>query len=76
MSNVPLPADHFLTPEQRALGWTHRARSVAMNMYMGPGVGKNLDPYLYINDEPILQHLKIYTRQDQMVKLSPSKAWL
>jgi len=73
------PADRFLTPEQRALGWTHRARSVSMNMFMGPGVGKNLstgDRSIYTNEEAILQHMKIYTRQDQMMKLSPSRAWV
>jgi len=31
------PADVFLSPTQRALGWTARVRSVSGNIYLGPG---------------------------------------
>lgn len=31
------PADNFLSPAQRALGWPHRCRSVCMNGAIGPG---------------------------------------
>jgi len=30
------PADNFLTPMQRNMGWTSRPRSISMNCYMGP----------------------------------------
>jgi prepilin-type processing-associated H-X9-DG protein len=34
------PADTFLAPAQRALGWTQRARSVSMNYVMGDGIAE------------------------------------
>lgn len=33
------PADPFLSPDQRALGWRERVRSVSMNGFMGDGRG-------------------------------------
>ena len=35
------PEDRYLSPPQRAAGWTHRGRSISMNMYMGAGVDKD-----------------------------------
>jgi prepilin-type N-terminal cleavage/methylation domain-containing protein len=31
------PADHYVSPAQAALGWTHRSRTVAMNGAIGDG---------------------------------------
>ncbi len=39
------PADRFLSPVQRAQGWEHRVRSVAMNAAMGAGRKWAADPY-------------------------------
>jgi prepilin-type N-terminal cleavage/methylation domain-containing protein/prepilin-type processing-associated H-X9-DG protein len=30
------PADHYLSPDQLAAGWTARLRSISMNAYLGP----------------------------------------
>jgi prepilin-type N-terminal cleavage/methylation domain-containing protein/prepilin-type processing-associated H-X9-DG protein len=31
------PSDNYVSPSQRLLGWTARARSISMNSYLGPG---------------------------------------
>jgi prepilin-type N-terminal cleavage/methylation domain-containing protein/prepilin-type processing-associated H-X9-DG protein len=38
------PADNFLSPPQRALGWTARLRSYSMNAYFGPYNANPADP--------------------------------
>ncbi|HUD46278.1 MAG TPA: prepilin-type N-terminal cleavage/methylation domain-containing protein [Candidatus Baltobacteraceae bacterium] len=38
------PEDTFLSPQQRAEGWTQRARSVSMNYVMGDGLGATGEP--------------------------------
>jgi prepilin-type N-terminal cleavage/methylation domain-containing protein/prepilin-type processing-associated H-X9-DG protein len=38
------PEDTFLSPPQRAAGWTQRARSVSMNWVMGDGIADTGDP--------------------------------
>jgi prepilin-type N-terminal cleavage/methylation domain-containing protein/prepilin-type processing-associated H-X9-DG protein len=32
------PADRFVSPNQRTVGWSERARSISMNAVLGPGV--------------------------------------
>jgi prepilin-type processing-associated H-X9-DG protein len=38
------PADNFLSPPQRALGWSARLRSVSMNAFFGPYNPNTSDP--------------------------------
>ena len=38
------PEDTFLSPPQRAAGWTGRARSVSMNFVMGDGISETGEP--------------------------------
>jgi prepilin-type N-terminal cleavage/methylation domain-containing protein/prepilin-type processing-associated H-X9-DG protein len=45
------PADPFLSPPQRALGWKERVRSIAMNMCMGEwdwGYHRGKPPYPFV----------------------------
>jgi prepilin-type N-terminal cleavage/methylation domain-containing protein len=60
------PSDNFLSPEQRALGWKSRVRSVSMNSFIGPaqiGFKKSLN-YRY------------YPKTTSFANLSPAQAWL
>jgi prepilin-type N-terminal cleavage/methylation domain-containing protein/prepilin-type processing-associated H-X9-DG protein len=69
------PADTYLSPAQRAAGWTARPRSVAMNQFVGPpvpiaaGSGK---PYGKTAD----RYWVTYARFDQMRQHSPSQTWV
>jgi len=58
------PADVFLSPAQRALGWNGRARSLSMNACMGFEAGRNMAPYRY------------YLKMNDITVPSPSKAWV
>jgi prepilin-type N-terminal cleavage/methylation domain-containing protein/prepilin-type processing-associated H-X9-DG protein len=60
------PADKFLSGPQRGLGWTERVRSISMNSCMGDGNDKEW----YDTDHTV------YKRMSEMVKLSPTQAWV
>lgn len=71
------PEDRFLSSPQRALGWTQRARSIAMNTYMGPGVNKVFGfPGDSQSPAELLGRGVIYHRYGQMQKLNPANAWV
>ncbi|MBI4324114.1 MAG: prepilin-type N-terminal cleavage/methylation domain-containing protein [Chloroflexi bacterium] len=63
------PADKFLSPAQKALGWRERVRSVSMNKWMGDGYDYQDIPKKYYN-----AGWAYYTRLWQMRKLGPAKA--
>ena len=83
------PEDRLLSPEQKAVGWTARVRSVAMNMYMGIGskysgggggstswdLGTEGEP-LDLGDADEVSGCRVYKRYYQLVRLSPVKAWV
>lgn len=70
------PSDRFLSREQRAKGWTHRARSISMNGYMGIGVTKDSARDPQFLGDPSTGSLQIYFRYDQLIRLAPVKAWV
>jgi hypothetical protein len=61
------PADNFVSPEQRALGWKSRVRSVGMNSYVGPGFANNYKQNL---------NYRYFPKTTSFINLSPSQAWL
>jgi prepilin-type processing-associated H-X9-DG protein len=68
------PADRYLSPEQRAAGWTARVRSVSMNYFMGDGWGTiSLGSY----KRPIEASGRlVYRWTHQMRETPPWKAWV
>lgn len=61
------PADVFLSPAQRARGWTARVRSVGMNFWMGDGAipgAKDWGGFL------------VYKKMSDMRKTPPVNAWV
>lgn len=65
------PEDNYLSPVQRAAGWTERVRSVSMNQYVGNKQSveqQNLlaSPFPWF----------VYTRIDEARKLSPAQLWV
>ena len=64
------PADNFLSPEQRALGWRERIYSVAMNEYMG-GTAERTTKSALLSHE-----WRCYQRIDDFSRLSSSDAWV
>ena len=57
------PADVYASPEQRALGWTARARSISMDAAMGAGY-KAFD------------YCKPIKKMSELVRPPPSMAWV
>lgn len=70
------PSDRYLSREQRAKGWTHRARSISMNGYMGVGINKDTGGYPTYLGSQHAGRMQIYLRYDQLVRLAPVKAWV
>ena len=63
------PADVFLSPPQRAQGWSQRNRSLAMNSFFGRfSTTYNLSTHYF------LTQYKLWLKQAQVPK--PSKTWL
>jgi prepilin-type N-terminal cleavage/methylation domain-containing protein len=62
------PSDNFVSPEQRALGWNHRVRSIAMNCKIGPGE----------NNLTLKEGLRYryFPTPSSFINLSPADAWL
>jgi prepilin-type N-terminal cleavage/methylation domain-containing protein len=71
------PADTFLSPEQKALGWRERIRSVSMNDFMGDGEPME-DPFGFVvlTKTHVVGPYVIYTRLSDMQQLSPAQAWV
>jgi prepilin-type N-terminal cleavage/methylation domain-containing protein/prepilin-type processing-associated H-X9-DG protein len=69
------PADTFLSPTQRVMGWTRRVRSVAMNQYMGPQMTLNSSDYDASGGVSVSGFVQ-YIKYQEMRKLSPSDAWV
>lgn len=67
------PSDNYLTPEQRALGWPGRVRSVSMNSYVGPGFGTATQPKHEISTT---RNYRIFPKASSFVNVSPSQIWL
>lgn len=61
------PSDNFVSPEQRALGWRSRVRSVSMNSYIGPGLVDNYKQN---------RNYRYFPKTTSFVSLSPSDSWL
>ncbi|MHB8522148.1 MAG: prepilin-type N-terminal cleavage/methylation domain-containing protein [Limisphaerales bacterium] len=63
------PADRYISPMQRALGWTERVRSIGMNHWIGyDGSG---------NEYPSAQMTyKRYFKETDFRQLSPASAWV
>jgi prepilin-type N-terminal cleavage/methylation domain-containing protein len=60
------PSDRFLSPVQRTLGWAGRVRSIGLNLMLGEGISHQ--------DKPTkVSGRKVYIRDSDFVKLSPSK---
>ena len=64
------PSDNFVSPEQRALGWKRRVRSVSMNKMIGPGMDG------FGHDWKKHRAYRYYPKSTSFVNLSPSDAWL
>lgn len=65
------PADNFVAPNQRALGWQERIYSVAMNEYLGDTAG------LVPGDQKRSLRWRYYLRMgDFSGLLSPSEVWV
>ena len=59
------PADRFISPIQRELGWTERVRSVAMNPFLGqPALAKPGSRYV------------LYSKSSELFASLSSKAWV
>ncbi len=71
------PVDRYLSPEQKAAGWTERVRSVSMNEFMGDGGGfiSIYGRLVSAKPSPRGRHV-VYKRLEQMRKLSPAQAWV
>jgi prepilin-type N-terminal cleavage/methylation domain-containing protein/prepilin-type processing-associated H-X9-DG protein len=61
------PSDNFVSPEQRALGWNHRVRSIAMNCKIGPGRDLSFKEGL---------RYRYFPTTSSFINLSPAEAWL
>jgi len=72
------PADTYLSPPQRAAGWTERVRSVSMNLFMGDGWdGGQYNPKGGAGDKVgELGLYVLYRRLTDFRKLGPSQAWV
>lgn len=74
------PADQFLSPMERAAGWTQRARSISMNLEVGDGLawdGRRKRDSLIYNYEDASQNYHpshYFTRLTELVRLSPTMA--
>jgi prepilin-type N-terminal cleavage/methylation domain-containing protein/prepilin-type processing-associated H-X9-DG protein len=64
------PADRFLSPAQRALGWRMRVRSVSMNYFFGEGIRSVFWPKTKDVSHPV------YTKSAQFGRVSPSQLWV
>ena len=58
------PADLYLSPAQKAVGWTERVRSVSMNACMGYEPGKQFGSY------------RLYLRMSDIIAPPPAMAWV
>lgn len=65
------PEDNYLSPAQRALGWTERVRSVSMNFCVGKKQPPE-DQDLFGPGFPWV----IYTRLEEAHTLSPAQLWV
>jgi prepilin-type N-terminal cleavage/methylation domain-containing protein len=63
------PADKYVSPAQRAVGWSQRVRSISMNSCMGAGATAT-DKNWYGTAHTI------YLKMTDMKKLPPVKAWV
>jgi prepilin-type N-terminal cleavage/methylation domain-containing protein/prepilin-type processing-associated H-X9-DG protein len=61
------PADKFMSPPQRQLGWTERVRSISANAAIGKG---NKAP-----EDGLLQCERIFEKTSDVINPSPSKLW-
>jgi prepilin-type N-terminal cleavage/methylation domain-containing protein/prepilin-type processing-associated H-X9-DG protein len=61
------PADNYLSPKQRSLGWTKRVRSISMNFWMGDGAQPGTKDW---------GGFRVYKRMSDMRRLSPAMAWV
>jgi len=71
------PADNFATPQQRALGWDSRCRSVSGNIYVGKGNGWADAPCWGTSGGP--NNLGIYKGANKAGDLTipgPSQSWV
>lgn len=76
------PADIFLSPPQKAAGWTQRGRSISMNVAFGDGSywgGKRKRDTLFYNwtlDGSRTSISHFFIRLAGLYSLSPSMAWV
>jgi len=75
------PEDTFLSPDELAAGWTHRERSVSMNMALGDGTSEagtrkrnSIMPGAWPPGHAFLS--RFFTRLGALVTLSPSSAFV
>jgi len=64
------PADIYVSPVQRTMGWTQRARSVSMNFWVGdgsPSGGKDWGEML---------GFKVYRKYSDIRKIGPANLWV
>jgi prepilin-type N-terminal cleavage/methylation domain-containing protein len=61
------PADIYLSPVQRSLGWAARVRSISMNFWMGEGTRPGDKDW---------GGFKVYKRLGDMKKTPPVNAWV
>jgi prepilin-type N-terminal cleavage/methylation domain-containing protein/prepilin-type processing-associated H-X9-DG protein len=68
------PADTFVSPFQKSLGWTERTRSVSMNWFVGPGPG---GPGNTFSGKPLtISKYRMFPKTTSYVVLSPSDNWV
>ncbi len=60
------PADNYLSPEQKTLGWKQRVRSISMNAALGSGGGKQV----------YVPPLRIVERLSEINNPRPECAWV
>ncbi|HWF19500.1 MAG TPA: prepilin-type N-terminal cleavage/methylation domain-containing protein [Verrucomicrobiae bacterium] len=71
------PADSYLSPAQKAAGWSHRSRSIAMDAAIGPGNPKANQPGNKAPSSlPYLNPFFYAITMGDLVNPGPSQSWL
>lgn len=70
------PADNYLSPPQRKVGWRERIRSVSMNLFMGDGFNDGIRYPPNKGRGGMLGHYWLYRSLTDLRRLGPAQAWV
>jgi len=71
------PADSYVSPAQRSAGWSHRARSIAMDAALGAGASSSSSAgYKPPSSLSYLAPFFVALKMGDLIKPGPSQSWL